>query len=193
MAISYVVLKLSRIFERGAESAPPSGARVKFIYQSLRLATKNTIVFFPRSSNSLRTKSARLSILLRIFLQVRSAGSCSFNPGREHSGSLQIYSDDQGTITLSLTPEHHHHSEVRTTQGHSHYWTADAGAGSLYGSPDHLQNIPNHSREFGNTLQASISGLLQTTRDFTGSCSTFPECSELRSWQKLRDYWMTQS
>ena len=27
MAISYVVLKLSRIFGRGAESAPPSGAR----------------------------------------------------------------------------------------------------------------------------------------------------------------------
>ena len=31
VAISYVVLKLSRIFERGgAESAPPSGARVKY-------------------------------------------------------------------------------------------------------------------------------------------------------------------
>ena len=31
MAISYVVFKLSRIFERGAESAPPSGARVKVV------------------------------------------------------------------------------------------------------------------------------------------------------------------
>ena len=67
-------------------------------------------------------------VLLRIFSQVRSAGSCSFNPGRKHSGSLQIYSDDQCTTTLSLTSEHHHHSEVRTTQGHSHYSTADAGA-----------------------------------------------------------------
>ena len=45
-------------------------------------------------------------ILLRIFSQVRSAGSCSFNPGREHSGSLQMYSDDQCTTTLtdSRTP-----------------------------------------------------------------------------------------
>ena len=33
MAISYVVLKLSRIFERGAESAPPpSGARANYCF-----------------------------------------------------------------------------------------------------------------------------------------------------------------
>ena len=68
-----------------------------------------------------------LWILLRIFSQVRPAGSCSFNPSREHSGSVQIHSDDQCTTTLSLTPEHHHHSEVRTTQCHSHYWTLEAG------------------------------------------------------------------
>ena len=54
-------------------------------------------------------------------------------------------------------------------------------AGSLYRSSDPLWNIPDHSREFENTLQVSISGLPQTTREFTGSCSTFPECSELRS------------
>ena len=34
---------------------------------------------------------------------------------------------DQCTTTLSPTPEHHHQSEVRTTQGHSHYWTVEAG------------------------------------------------------------------
>ena len=91
---------------------------------------------------------------------------------REHSGSLQIYSDDQCTTTLSPTPEHHHHSEVRTTQGHSHNWTAEAGGRLLIYigpqtlsrtfliTPDnsgtlHRRPFLDRSRQHGNSREAA--------------------------------------
>ena len=97
--------------------------------------------------------------LLRIFSHVRSAGSCSFNPGTEHSGSLQIYSDDQCTTTLSLTPEHHHHSEVRTTQGHSYIGPQTLSRTFLI-IPDNLRTLYrrpflDRSRQHENSREAA--------------------------------------
>ena len=57
-------------------------------------------------------------IMLRIFSQVCSAGSCTFNPGREQSGVLQMYSDGQWSGRwpgqLISAPQHSHRLQNTT-------------------------------------------------------------------------------